>query len=447
MMKASVASRILLLLVLSITACDGPITLSRDDLMDPAACQSCHPNHYREWSGSMHAYAADDPVFLAMNARGQRETGGALGDFCVRCHAPIALRTGATRDGLNLPDLPRSQKGVTCYFCHQVTEVTDSHNNALSIADDETMRGAIGDPQTPRAHRAAYSPLHDRTMRESATLCGSCHDVVTPAGVHLERTFAEWQGSLFAMGDARQQLTCGQCHMTGRTAPVADVPDAPVRLVHDHMMPGVDVALASFPETDAQRQAVQRDLDTAVQARLCVRFDSGEMVAEVTLDNVGGGHDFPSGATHDRRAWIELAAYSGSAQVFASGAVPDGQAATDLVDPKLWLLRERVYDQSGRPVHMFWDIARYDAEHLPPAVTSDARDPRFFHAVTRAYRIPQPALDRVTVRLRIRPIDHDVLSDLARTGDLSDGVRAAISTFTLAGTVLEWQKDGPSCVP
>ena len=130
----------------------------------------------------MHAYAADDPVFLAMNARGQRETGGGLGDFCVRCHAPVALRTGATRDGLNLPELPRSQKGVTCYFCHQVTDVTDSHNNALSIAEDETMRGAIRDPQTPHAHRAAYSPLHDRTMRDSATLCGSCHDVVTPAG-------------------------------------------------------------------------------------------------------------------------------------------------------------------------------------------------------------------------------------------------------------------------
>ena len=50
----------------------------------------------------MHAYAAEDPVFLAMNQRLQRETGGALGDFCVRCHAPMAVREGATRDGLDL---------------------------------------------------------------------------------------------------------------------------------------------------------------------------------------------------------------------------------------------------------------------------------------------------------------------------------------------------------
>ena len=53
----------------------------------------------------MHAYAADDPVFLAMNRRGQREAG--IGDFCVQCPRPMAVRTGATTDGLNLDSLPR----------------------------------------------------------------------------------------------------------------------------------------------------------------------------------------------------------------------------------------------------------------------------------------------------------------------------------------------------
>ena len=56
----------------------------REELMDPEACKTCHPIAYQEWSGSMHAYAADDPVFLAMNQRAQRETSGALGDFCVQ---------------------------------------------------------------------------------------------------------------------------------------------------------------------------------------------------------------------------------------------------------------------------------------------------------------------------------------------------------------------------
>src|SRR5688572_17420291 len=56
-----------------ITPGQEPITLTREQLLDPEACKDCHPRHYREWKSSMHAYAADDPVFLAMNQRGQEE--------------------------------------------------------------------------------------------------------------------------------------------------------------------------------------------------------------------------------------------------------------------------------------------------------------------------------------------------------------------------------------
>jgi len=47
----------------------GSSTLSSSALMDPLTCQGCHPAQYQEWAGSMHAYAADDPVFRAMNQR------------------------------------------------------------------------------------------------------------------------------------------------------------------------------------------------------------------------------------------------------------------------------------------------------------------------------------------------------------------------------------------
>src|SRR5688572_10024849 len=77
-----------------------------EELYDSQRCAGCHPSHYDEWSASMHAYAARDPVFIAMNQRGQEETGGALGSLCVNCHAPMAVRTGATVDGLNLDQVP-----------------------------------------------------------------------------------------------------------------------------------------------------------------------------------------------------------------------------------------------------------------------------------------------------------------------------------------------------
>ena len=68
--------------------------MSIEQLQDPATCGGCHPQHYAQWAGSMHAYASDDPVFVALNRRGQREAH--LGAFCVRCHAPMAVALGLT---------------------------------------------------------------------------------------------------------------------------------------------------------------------------------------------------------------------------------------------------------------------------------------------------------------------------------------------------------------
>src|SRR3954451_8105548 len=92
--------------VLAHAGCGGggtPVTpLDREALLDPETCKTCHPVAYQEWSGSMHAYASEDPVFRAMNKRAQRESDNALGDLCVKCHAPMAVQEGLTADGLNL---------------------------------------------------------------------------------------------------------------------------------------------------------------------------------------------------------------------------------------------------------------------------------------------------------------------------------------------------------
>lgn len=453
--------RRLSLLALSVavaTACSAPERMySREELLDPAICRSCHPQHYQEWSGSMHAYAAEDPVFRAMNARGQRETGGQLGSFCVQCHAPMALREGATTDGLNLASLPSKLHGVTCYFCHQVTDVEGSHNNPLKLASDDGMRGGLPEAIETPAHRTVYSPLHDRTQRASSALCGSCHDVVTPAphNVHLERAYLEWSESVFGKlpeagsPASKSSLTCGQCHLPGRSGRAAERDGAPERLVHDHSMPGVDVALTPFPETEAQRKAVQRELDISVLARLCVGAEGTEMVAELSLENLAAGHGFPSGASHDRRLWVEIAGYRGTQLYWSSGIVPDRFPAVEVAaaDPNMWLFYDRAFKTDGRPAHMFWDVARVEPNALVAAVTNDPRDPRYFHGIKRTFRIPVRPLDRITVEVRIRPIDDEVLQDLVDSGDLNDVIRARVPTFTLNTARLEWTPTSKGCVP
>ena len=389
----------------------------------------------------MHAYASDDPVFLAMNKRGQRETHGTLGSFCVNCHAPMAVREGATKDGLNLAQVPRKLKGVNCYFCHSIESVDGSHNNPMRLASDGVMRASISDPfSTGRFHNAAYSSLHDRNRAESATACGACHDIVSPHGAAVERTFHEWQQSAFASPEGK---ACGQCHMAQSTTPraVAQVPGAPLRLPHSHAFPAVDVALQPFPDMQRQRDLVQAFLDSALQTALCVEPIGGASRIIVIMDAAAAGHDFPSGSAQDRRSWVELVAYQGSDVVYSSGVVPEGAPISGLADPDLWLLRDCIFDDSGAQVSMFWLAASTEGNALPPQITFAPSDPRF----SQTHKIKTypgsgalPVLpDRITLRARLEPIGFDVLDDLIASGDLDPQLRSAMPTFEVGPTV-EW---------
>ena len=212
-----------LVLVVLLAACgDDTDYFTEEELMDPASCESCHPQHYREWSGSMHAYAADDPVFLAANARGQEDTDGELGDFCVTCHAPMAVRLGLTTDGMNLADVPQFAKGITCFFCHSAESVGEDHNNDITLASDQVLRAGLDRPAFTPKHRTGYSALVDADNQQSSEMCGGCHDLVTPAGVHLEKTFLEWKESVFASEEPATHLSCAGCHMPSRPGTAAE---------------------------------------------------------------------------------------------------------------------------------------------------------------------------------------------------------------------------------
>lgn len=442
-----------MILVLLALGCSGE-RLSREEMMDPAACQRCHAEHYQEWSGSMHAYASEDPVFRAMNERGQRETNGELGDFCVQCHAPLAVREGYTDDGLNLDDVPEHMHGVTCYFCHQVVEVEGTHNNPLVLADDRTMRGGISDPVKPHAHKVEYSILHDRNEPESSEMCGSCHDIVNGNGAHIERTFSEWQGSLFALPLAMFALNCGQCHMRGRDGVAADYPGVPQRRIHSHTMPGVDLAFTAFPEKEAQLDLVSGFLDTSVFPRLCVEPEpDGDTEMFVDLENVAAGHGFPSGASADRRVWVELTAYEQDTQVFETGVVGDSEALpTD--DPDLWRIHDTLLDDDGDPVHMFWEAYDYDGVMLPAPTALNPDDPNWIDTHQRRTWVLPGEPDRVEMVVHVRPMGLDFLDDLIDSGDLDPTLRDEVPTFDLRFTQLVWTRedattdlDGFDCVP
>jgi hypothetical protein len=431
-----------------------PQRLSLAELQNPETCKTCHPSQYAEWASSMHAYAAEDPVFIAMNKRGQRETNGALGDFCIQCHAPMAVRTGLTTDGLNVETLPKAMKGVTCYFCHNATGSGPEHFNAnVTLANDDVMRGSIRNAVDPGVHGVAYSEAHDGRRMAASELCGSCHDVKNDKGAHIERTFAEYESSIHNIAVRGNQGgdTCQGCHMPWvETTTIAKVPglNLPQRDRHEHLWPAVDVPLTDFPDREKFTRATE-----------CALSEDGAYVFEVVNDGAGGfqisvettaGHAQPSGVAQDRRFWMEVVAYDEADKVlWQSGVIADDEREEyPIGDPKydaqLCIFRNVWEDENGKEAHMFWEAAKpreNESRVLPLAITPLAN-----HLATCNYRTPgrvQPA--RLTARMRMRPVSVSILQDLVDSGDLDPALIKQMPTFTLHSTAIEWKpSDGRS---
>jgi hypothetical protein len=428
-------------------------TFPRDALLDAQTCKECHPKHYADWAQSVHAHSSDDPIFIAMNKRGQRETGGELKDFCVKCHAPMAVHDGKTTDGLNLSDLDPKYRGVTCYFCHNVTSVSGSHNAALSLSDDVMMHGEYSNAISNNGHTNGASGLFDRDLQDSATMCGSCHDiVVNRTGAFIERTFCEWSHSAFDAQYRNGGQSCITCHMVESNGVIANFPNAPSsRQYHQHDFPAVDTPLDA--PSDAENAAVQQFLASTFQGALCVTQGNG---IRVILDPVMTGHNWPSGAAQDRRAWAELVAYAGGNVIYQSGALPDSARAVAVKnDPDLWLIREQMYDTQGNPVSMFWQAASTLGNAIPALATFDQLDPAYYQTHVEQFYprdggtaplalSQQP--DRVTLRMRLQPVGLDVLDDLVDSGDLDPSVVGKMSTYDVSfltpeggvSPMLEW---------
>ena len=447
-----------LALLLALGAC-GDDKLPVEELMDPRTCETCHPVHYQQWSGSMHAYAADDPVFLAMNKRGQRETGGALGDFCINCHAPMAKQLGFTDFANFDPEvLPPAARGITCYFCHNVERVTSTHDNGLVLANDQTMRGGAKDPVGTSAHHSKYDEKMDGDLNQSE-ICGSCHDIVVPASINgrrdieLERTFLEWKGTFFASSDVPTlHLTCTGCHAkSSRLEPIADAPGVKPRLhgLHDHTMAAIDLALTPFPEMEAQRLAVQRILNPSIgiigpvplnpsapqPGGICVTPEQGGLVT-VRVDALGTGHSWPSGAAMDRRAWLELIAYDASgAVVFQSGVVPAGMDP-EVADPNVFGFWDRTRKADGKPAHFFWEVDQVDSRLLLAASVPGedvSQTARFAVGASWAN------IARVTARFRFNPLPYATLDELIASGDLAPAIRDRVKTLEVGQPTI-WLK-------
>ena len=247
-----------------------------------ATCRTCHPDHYREWSVSPHAYAQMSPVFNSMHATIVKQTAGSNGDFCIRCHNQVGMNMGEKIFMKNEDRHPTSREGISCIVCHRLENAYGKVSGRFNLVEGDLLEpvyGPNGDAELkrvlsePNKYRVvtdrdkAGRKIHTGVKRffqlSESSFCGTCHDVTLMNGFRLEEAFSEFKNT----PSAKRGETCQDCHMGKKhgvnagyaTAPAAVIGDEPTkpRKRTNHMFIGPDYSIIHpgiFPHNDDAAQ-------------------------------------------------------------------------------------------------------------------------------------------------------------------------------------------------
>ena len=190
-----------------------------------SSCRSCHENQYRQWSVSMHAFAELSPTMEAQSAEITRQFNGTIGVFCTRCHTPVGTTMGESAKLPNSQRSPVSLEGVTCVVCHRIATKYGKVVGNIHLVEGDQFAKVFGPwdgkevEATAKAPGIATEPGKQGAQMHavadffepmtSSAFCGSCHEVINPAGIHLQDTYSQWQASQAARDGTR----CQDCHL------------------------------------------------------------------------------------------------------------------------------------------------------------------------------------------------------------------------------------------
>jgi hypothetical protein len=249
-----------------------------DEYPSAATCRTCHPNHYREWSVSQHAYAQLSPVFNAMQATVTKLTSGSNGDFCIRCHTQVGMNLGESTFMSNMDRNPTSREGISCIVCHRMNTPYGKVSGRFALVKGSILDPVFGPTGNAELKRVLSEPTVYRVVTNNVTqgrkihtdakkffqltesaFCGTCHDVTLMNGFRLEEAFSSFKNSPAAHAGTK----CQDCHMglePGKVSGFANEPAAIVggvptkpRKRTNHMFAGPDYSIIHpglFPHND-----------------------------------------------------------------------------------------------------------------------------------------------------------------------------------------------------
>jgi hypothetical protein len=237
-------------------------------------CGGCHREIYREWAGSMHAMAWEDPYFQVDFAFDGSQ------QICLNCHTPLEDQ----QEGLVLGFRDREK-------LNPVLEPNPEYDPALR---DEGVIGAVchvkdGKIVGPFETNAAPHPVSvDPEMTRGVKPCARCHVV---SGQRWD-TFYRIPpcGTVAEIKEKGQEPDCVGCHMPRMTRPAAHGADA--REGGRHLFQG-----GHSPKRVSRALRVER--------RKVAHEDRGTMEYEFKITNTGAAHYLPTG-TPDRHLTLEF---------------------------------------------------------------------------------------------------------------------------------------------
>jgi hypothetical protein len=359
-----------------------------------SACSSCHPVQYTEWSGSMHRYASNDPIWMLANNGLQGSTQGTLRDWCWQCHSPVGFLTGNAPSTFQFSELPGIvREGVGCDVCHimQSPHGTTNQRIKYKMQPGRTKFGPLNDPIPSVAHESAYDQSYGRS--ES---CRECHDLIVN-NLPVEVTFTEWQNSPWGA----MSVECQDCHMLKYAGPAAV--GGPVRQnLHRHDFIGVDIAMTPFPNANEQRAAVdsmlKHSVTLSVDAPAAANLNDSIRVA-VQVYNDKTGHNIPSSVFFFRQMWVEVTVSRGATVAYRSGQL---DANGDLMDRHSELQPNADRDLMLFGGYLFKNGLESNVFELDSMVNTSLA-PFASRTGTYRFRVPSTGQWNVRVRLLFRP--------------------------------------------
>lgn len=380
-----------------------PEEIESSDYTKPERCGGCHDEIFRQWKGSIHSNAYRDPVFQKVYQLAEKETGGAMGEFCISCHSPVGYLSYEIppADGSKLSTIAR--RGVFCDFCHTLSKQNGIGDFQIEVLPGQIKRGPFKDSESPW-HETAFSELHTK-----AEFCGSCHNVNHPVnGLELEKTYTEWKKGPYS----KEGIQCQDCHMTPGHQVTSPNPGKAATMgperehIFTHEFVGGNAFVSGILDSDKHKELAEERLKSVAKLKVTSSkaLTPGEKeVVSIQVENVGCGHYFPTGLTEIRELWLEVKVVDGDDKVIFSSPGLDKKG--DLKKGAR-LFNTVVVDKEGKPTLKVWEAEKIKKDkRIPPKdsvieefdikIPKDADTPFTIDASLKYRTLPQGLADEL----------------------------------------------------